>query len=245
MIQYNYNDSINILRDIHWVGFYDEQADLHCNPYLMVDGLDVILFDPGSIPHFSIVMRKIIDLIHPESINHIVASHQDPDICGNLPVMEDLINNPELRIITESGCVRLIQHYGINSKYFKVDKNNNKLILKSGRVLEFIPTPYLHSPFAIMTYDIKTKTLFSSDIFGTVSKDWELFKEINSTFKAMKLWHQAIMPSNVILKKCMEKLQDMDIERILPQHGSIIEGSAEVKTAITFLKDLPCGIDLD
>jgi len=245
MINYNYNDAINILRDIYWVGFYDAEADLHCNPYLMIDGLDVILFDPGSIPHFPIVMRKIIDLIHPETITHIIASHQDPDICGNLPIMEDLINNPDLLIVTESQCVRLIHHYGINSGYYKVDKNNNILTLKSGRVFEFIPTPYLHSPFAMMTFDTKTKTLFSSDIFGTITKDWGLFKEVTSTFEAMKSWHQTIMPSRVILKRCMERLEKINIERILPQHGSIIEGKEAVNAAIAFLKDLPCGIDLD
>lgn len=243
MTVHNYSDSVTILRDIHWVGFYDEMADLHCNPYLLIDGLDVVLFDPGSIPHFSIVMRKIIDLIHPETINYIVASHQDPDICGNLPVMEDLINNPHLKIVTTSGCVRLLNHYGINSKYYKVEENNNQLILKSGRILEFIPTPYLHSPFAVMTFDKKTKTLFTSDLFGSVSRDWELFKETSLTYNAMKIWHQAVMPSNIILRRLMERLETKDIERILPQHGSVIEGEA-VKASIAFLKDLPCGIDL-
>ncbi len=51
------------------------------------------------------------------------------------------------------------------------------------------------------------------------------------------------MPSNAILKKFMLKLETYEIDRILPQHGSIIEGD-DVKKAIYFLKTLPCGIGL-
>ncbi len=28
------NSAITILRDIYWVGFYDDKSDLHCNSYL-------------------------------------------------------------------------------------------------------------------------------------------------------------------------------------------------------------------
>ena len=37
-----------------------------------------MLFDPGSIPDFPRVMRKIIDLVNPRDISWIVTSHQDP-----------------------------------------------------------------------------------------------------------------------------------------------------------------------
>jgi flavorubredoxin len=56
-------------------------------------------------------------------------------------------------------------------------------------------------------------------------------------------FHQAYMPSNTILRPAMEHLETMDIQCILPQHGSVIEGE-DVKRAIDFLKELPCGIDL-
>ena len=81
MDHFDYNNSITILRDIFWIGFYDKEADLHCNPYLLLDEEDAILIDPGSIPHFSIIMRKVIDLINPNAITKIIVTHQDPDVC--------------------------------------------------------------------------------------------------------------------------------------------------------------------
>ena len=241
MDHFDYNNSITILRDIFWIGFYDKEADLHCNPYLLLDEEDAILIDPGSIPHFSIIMRKVIDLINPNAITKIIVTHQDPDVCGNLSIVESLIDNPSLKIVAHSSCTRLLRHYGVSSDFYEVDKYDNQLKLKSGRTLEFIHTPYLHSPFAIVVYDRKTKTLFTSDLFGAISKSWSLFAG-EDFLEAMEIWHQTIIPSSKILKYCLKKIEKLDIDRILPQHGSIIEGD-NIKKAINHLKRVKCGID--
>jgi hypothetical protein len=41
----------------------------------------------------------------------------------------------------------------------------------------------------------------------------------------------------------MERFEKMDLDRILPQHGSILEGK-NIDEAIAHLKALPCGFDL-
>jgi flavorubredoxin len=242
MPEMDFNNAIAITRDIYWVGFNEEGSHLRCNPYLLIDGEDVVLFDPGSLTHFPIVMRKVIDLVNPEHITAAVASHQDPDICSNLPVLEDVVANEDLKIIAHINTIRLIKHLGIRSEFYDVGQNDFKMVLKSGRVLEFIYTPYLHSPGAIATFDHKTKTLFCSDIFGAICDEWDLFS--TSAFPGnMDAFHQAYMPSNQNLKNCMKKFMKYDIQRILPQHGSVIEGE-NVKVAIEHLMQLPCGVDL-
>ena len=238
----DFDEAIAVTRDIHWVGFFDKEANLHCNPYLLIDDSDVILFDPGSIPHFPVVMRKIIDLVNPSEITHLIVSHQDPDVCGNLAVLEDVIGRPDLKIVAHTNTIRLVRHYGVRSDFYAVEKNEYKLSLTSGRELQFLFTPYLHSPGAIVTYDTRTRSLFSSDIFGAISADWSLFKNDNF-LEPMRIWHQTYMPSNRILANCMKRLSQLDIDRILPQHGSILE-QHQVKQAIQFLAELPCGLDL-
>ncbi len=242
MADINYNNAVSVQRDIHWIGFYDEEANLHCNPYLIIDDDDIVLFDPGSIPHFPIVMRKIIDLVKPENISVIVCSHQDPDVSGNLAVVEDVINNRDLNIVAHINAIRLIRHYGLRSDFYAVDEHGFKLTLKSGRVLEFLFAPFLHSPGSIVTYDSKTKSMFTGDIFGAISKDWHLFAD-DDIFSKMDAFHQLYMPSNRILKTFLERFECYEIDRILPQHGSILEGE-KVKSAIEHLKTLPCGIDI-
>jgi flavorubredoxin len=116
------------------------------------------------------------------------------------------------------------------------------LVLKSGRVLEFIHTPYLHSPGAIVTYDTKSRSLFTSDLFGGMSNNWSLFAE-DGYLDAIDAFHQVYMPSNQVLRSGLERLEKLDIQRILPQHGSVIENE-RISEAFAHLKELKCGVDL-
>lgn len=238
----DYDNNVAITREIYWVGYFDAEAHLHCNPYLLIDEKDVVLFDPGSIPHFPIVMRKVIDLVNPADISLVVASHQDPDVCGNLAVLEDVIGRPDLKIAAHSKTIRLIRHFGVNSKFYAVDENDYQFTLSSGRVLDFLYTPYLHSPGAIVTLDRQSRSLFSGDIFGAVSHDWSLFSK-GDYLTALDTFHQLYMPSNELLKRGMEQFENLEIDRILPQHGSVLEGG-QIKSTIDHLKSLSCGIDL-
>lgn len=242
MKRYDSNDTIAITRDIHWVGFYEQSSKLHCNPYLLIDEEEAVIFDPGSIPDFPVIMRKVIDLVNPNQISLVVASHQDPDVCGNLAIVEDVIEREDLKIAAHTNTIRLIQHQALTSEFYPVEKNDYSLSLKSGRTLKFLFVPFLHSPGAIVTYDTKSKSLFSGDIFGAISEDWDLFAGKGFP-ENMQSFHQAYMPANTHLKQAMERFEAMDIDRICPQHGSVIEGD-QVQVAIDYLKQLPCGLDL-
>ncbi len=234
--------AIAITRDIYWVGFVEETTRLQCNPYVLIDDQDIVLFDPGSIPDFPRVMRKIIDLVNPRDISWIVTSHQDPDVCGSLAVVEDVIDNPDLRIAAHINTVRLIQHLGLRSEFYPVDRNDFRLKLRSGRVLDFIFLPYLHSPGAIATYDRKSRALFSGDFCGSLSKSADLFS-MDGFPQTLDSFHQAYMPSNAVVRDGIKRLRDFQIDLLLPQHGSVIEGH-HVKAAFSHLESLPCGVDL-
>ena len=244
MRRLNYEEAVAVTHEIHWVGCNDAQAGLHCNPYLLLDQEEAVLIDPGSIPDFPVIMRKVIDVTDPGAISQLIISHQDPDVCGNLAVVEDVIDRDDLRIVAHRNTVRLIRHLDPSSKFYSVDDEDFRLTLNSGRVLEFMHTPFLHSPGAIVTYDVKTRSLFSSDIFGAINAEgWNLFAG-EDFCERMAPFHQAYMVNNQTLRKCLDALeQRWQIQRILPQHGSIIEGD-DVATAFAFLKGLPCGMDL-
>jgi flavorubredoxin len=243
MASQDLNGAVALARDIYWVGRHEPGNDFHCNSYLIVDEQDVVLIDPGSIPDFHVVMRKVLDVVNAEQITLIIASHQDPDVCGNLAVVEEVINHPDLEIVATGNTIRLIRSLGLRSRFFEAECNGLRRVLKSGRVLELVPTPFLHSPGAMMTVDVKTKTAFTSDLFGGVSKDWSLFASGTACLDAMTTFHQRYMPSNALLRRCMEQIEQRKLERICPQHGSILEGE-QLEAAIAHLKGLPVGLDL-
>ncbi len=246
----NYSNAIKIDEDIYWIGWYRKEAPLRSNAYLIKDesddGVEVILIDPGSITDFPTVLRKITQVCDLKDIKYIILHHQDPDICASVPKIEEIVEGlgGKLKIITHSRTWFLVPFYGIKSEYYLIDFNNWKLELRSGRILRFIFTPYLHFPGAFVTYDVKTKTLFSSDLFGGITYEFSLYA--NEWYKeAVKAFHENYMSHEEHLRNAMEKLEKLHkkcgIKRICPQHGSIIEGSDKVLEYIRLLKDITCG----
>ncbi len=114
-----------------------------------------------------------------------------------------------------------------------------------------------------MTYDVRTKTLFSSDLFGSYDDHWTLFLELEDccrscenpdmcpkkqsecSIRGVKEFYQKIMTSNLAAANTLKTIEALDIERIAPQHGSIITSREDVKAIIRHLRTMKnVGIDL-
>ncbi|NCB42566.1 MAG: diguanylate cyclase [Clostridia bacterium] len=229
-------DSIEIAEGIYWVGARHKNAGLQCNPYLVVDGNEAVLIDPGSVLDCEYVYSNICSIVDPKTIRHIIVHHQDPDLCSSLPILEKVDFN--FKIVTHWRTSLLVKYYGIKSDFYIVNENKFQLTLESGRIFYFFPAPYLHFPGAIMTYDQKTQTLFSGDVFGAFSDADSLYAQ-DDYIEKMKTFHEHYMPSNQILRPVMENLLKTPITIIAPQHGSIIDKN--ILEHIKILRDLECG----
>jgi len=72
----------------YWVGSAMMADKLQCNPYLLVDGDEAVLFDPGSVLDFEEVKASIASIIPLEKIRYIVLHHQDPDLASSAALFE-------------------------------------------------------------------------------------------------------------------------------------------------------------
>lgn len=230
------NKKEEIFKNIYWVGEGGQNLGLNCNPYLIVDGEEAVLIDPGSVLDFEYVYKNITDIIPIEKIKYVILHHQDPDFCSAVPLFE--AKGCNFKIVTHWRAQVLIKFYGVKSDFYIVNKNEFKLTLKSGRILTFVMTPYLHFPGAITTYDNESKILFSSDLFGAFSNKWSLYAD-EDYIERMKTFHEHYMPSHEIMRSVMEIFLSMDISMIAPQHGSIIKD--KVVNYIKALRNLECG----
>ena len=214
--------AVEVNEGIYWVGFSDPKAGFSNNPYLLIEGDSVILFDPGSrLPeHFAIVKKKIESVIPVEKINSIIVHHQDPDLCASIPLFEDIIGVNNFDLIATMRSSLLIPYYGIKSEITTIE-DGDIMELDNGRELKFITSPYLHFAGAHVTYDIKTKTLFSSDIFAGFSADWSLYANENYT-EAMRIFHEPYIAHKSAIDHFAQKIKDVELKMICPQHGSII-----------------------
>ena len=259
----DYSDFIEIAEGTYWVGYADKKAGLHCNPYLIADGDEAVLIDSGSRNEFSTVMLKIMRTgTNLNSINRLIYQHYDPDLCGNIPHVEATLENDDLQIISHYENNIFINYYGAKSPMRCIEKLDFHYDFASGRHLQFILTPYAHSPGSFMTYDTKTKVLFSSDIFGSYDNSWDLYARMFEkctdcipqdvcpiTNKRCQLYgildfHKRIMTSGKALMYALDKIKDLEVNLIAPQHGSILQTSFTRELVIQKLKSLgPVGID--
>ncbi len=243
MHSFDYNSAVEIAPNIYWIGMYLEHDPFQCHPYLIVNGDESILIDPGSMIEFDAIVKKVQSITDISTIKYIVLHHQDPDLCASVPDLEHLIARDDLKIITHSRMTPLIKHYLTTSDYYEIDKQQLQLHTTSGLCLEFLTTPYCHSPGAFVSYDPHSKVLFSGDIFGGIEESWEFFAK-EDYFDQAKQFHAEYMPSKDIFNYALNKIEQLDLELIAPQHGSIIQ-KPYIADLIYKMKNLDCGLYID
>ena len=242
MTEIDKEKAVEIKPGLWWVGWPDEHAGFSNNPYLLMDGEETILFDPGSgrQDHWQWVKRKIEQVTSLDKITMVIVHHQDPDLCGAIPHLEKEIGVNNFEIVTTERTALFIPYYDVYTDVTVVDDGDEIEIGESGRTLKFITSPYLHFPGAMVTYDTKDKILFSSDIFGAFSLDWSLFA--NEYYgEALKVFGQPYLSCERHVKNFLNKIRPLEIDMICPQHGSIIPKD-RVQEMIEILANLEVGV---
>lgn len=198
------------------------------------------------------------------SINH----HYDPDLCGSIPNLEDIIKRDDLKLISQKENNTFIEYYSVRSELVCIDEIDRKLTLESGRVLRFVPTPYAHSAGSFMTYDEKTGILFSSDLMGSIGvegvtdQSWNLFQEFAEDCRSCEhcypyhkdpdctsdvaicpwvgicRFNKQVMPSNAGFRYALERIVEVGADMIAPQHGSILHRRGDIDRTIELLMSL-------
>jgi len=226
---------------VYWVGISDMTA-FRCNVYFIKDGDVGIVVDPGSRDHFENVRRSIAELMDPGGVAGMILCHQDPDVAASM--VNWLEVNPDMRVFTSPRTNVLLPHYGVADYNFHDTTADPVYELPSGEELRFIDAPFLHFPGAITTYDTASKFLLSGDIFAALDIDWTLTVDDFSDHVAkMDLFHMDYMASNLAARGFVQRLEGIELDGILPQHGSVIKPE-NVPDALDYLENLQCGLDI-
>lgn len=227
---------------IYWIGA-DHDDGFRCNPYMIVDADEAVVIDPGGLLFADDVIARIESVLPLSQVRFIIAHHQDPDVCSAVNAFAGRVH-PDCQIVCHSRMSVLIQHFGSGFGFYEVDKQNWQLEFGRGRRLSFAHTPYLHSPGAIVSYDARSKTAFTSDIFGAVTQNWQLEADAQS-FAGVGAFHIEYMPSVDILNNGLDAIEGLGaITRLAPQHGSIVSG-ALVKEFFAQARGLKVGMYAD
>ena len=236
------SQAVEIAPRVWWVASMLPHDNFQCHTYLIEQGDQSVIIDPGSALIVDEIIKKIDDVVGLRNVRWLVCSHADPDILGALPRMIERGLHPDARIVTHWRDEALIVHSGLPLPYWRIEEHDWRLELDD-RTLEFVFTPYLHFAGAFGTFDPVSGTLFSSDLFGGFTDDKSLFASSLEYFEAMRAFHEHYMPNREILDHVIQELRKLPIQRIAPQHGQIIPEGL-VTPIMDQLEKLECGIYL-
>ena len=234
--------AVEIAPRVWWVGSLLADDRFQCHVYLIEQGDQSVLIDPGSALTAPEVIRKVDQVVGVRNVRWLVCSHADPDIIGALPALQAHGLHPAAQIVTHWRDETLIVHSGTSLPFWRIERHGWRLVLED-RTLRFVFTPYLHFAGAFVTFDESTGTLFSSDLFGGFDAAHALYAETEGYFDAIRAFHEHYMPSREILVHAMGQLRSLPLERIAPQHGQIIPGPL-IAPIMDQLETLECGIYL-
>ena len=234
--------AIELAPRIWWVGALLPGDQFQCHVYLVEQGDQSVLIDPGSALTAAEVVRKVDDVVGVDNLRWLVCSHPDPDIISGLPALVARGLHPDAAIVTHWRDRALIRHIGVDLPYWLVEEHDWKLQLED-RALQFLFTPYAHFAGAFCTFDETSGTLFSSDLFGGFVEDESLFATSTAYFEQMRAFHEHYMPSGDILTHALAEFRPLALRRIAPQHGLVIPEDLAMPL-LKRLAGLECGIYL-
>jgi glyoxylase-like metal-dependent hydrolase (beta-lactamase superfamily II) len=235
------NHAVELAPRIWWVGHKQENDPFQCHAYLIEQGDQSVLIDPGSARTFAETRRKIEEVVSFSQIKYVLCQHQDPDITAALPTVATLVR-PDAMIATHWRVQMLIKHYGVDMPVHLIEESAWELELED-RTLRFIFTPYAHFPGAFCTFDPVTGILFSSDLFGGLTKEFQLVAQDESYFEAMRPFHEHYIPTREILQFAIDEIRPYPVTLVAPQHGSLIPPRL-VRRIMDKLYQLDCGLYL-
>ncbi|MEZ5360711.1 MAG: hypothetical protein R3F48_17995 [Candidatus Zixiibacteriota bacterium] len=211
-----------VASNIWWVGFKDNENTCSHNPYLLVDGHESLLINPGSRAdkHYQLVKEKIESITKTSEIEHIVVMHNDPERCASVSLFEKLADR-NVRIYAPVDIAESIKFFGCNHPIIGLE-GGDSIILKSGRTLTFYETPQLNFAGSGMLFDDTTGTLFSGNLFKCPSDDWELYAKAEG-WNDIRLYHPDKIVSKKAFHQTLNKIDHLSPQRICPHRGQIIE----------------------
>ncbi len=220
---------MEITNDIKYVGVDDKELDLFEGQYPIPNGIaynSYVILDEKIAVMDSVEKRfmeewlfnieKALDGREPD---YLVIHHMEPDHSSSLSGFLD--KYPNATIVSSSNAFVMMKNFYGN------DYKERRIIVKEGDTLKlgtheltFIAAPMVHWPEVIVSYESKSKVLFSADAFGKfgandVYDDW--------ASEARRYYIGIVGKYGQKVQALLKKVQALDIKMICSLHGPVLK----------------------
>ncbi len=214
------------------------------NQALIHSGHESILLDPGGHKVHYDLMNEVSALVPMYELKYLFFSHQDPDIGAAANAW--LMLTDAVAYISELW-IRFIPHFGVDELLIPRLKGipDAGMRLEVGQTeLYFLPAHFLHSAGNFQVYDPVSKTLFSGDLGASIAPGYVEVTDFAAHVQYMEAFHHRYMPSGTANRNWANMVRQLDIERIVPQHGAIFADRQTSAQFIDWVDQLPGAAEL-
>lgn len=219
---------MNVKENIYNVGVNDYEIDLFEGQYLVENGMayNSYLIKDEKIAVLDAVdkccgekwLENIKSVIGDSEPDYFIVHHMEPDHSANINLFMDTYKSA--KIVSSS------KSFAMMKQFFGTDYADRQIVVGEGDTLElgentltFIAAPMVHWPEVIVSYESKTKTLFSADGFGKfgttdADEDWAC--------EARRYYFGIVGKFGAQVQALLKKTAGLDIKTICPLHGPVL-----------------------
>lgn len=225
---------------------------VQANQFLIIHDKHAAVLDPGGDLTYTPLTLELSKYVRLNELDYVIASHQDPDIITSMPRW---LVYTQAKVVASKLWARFLPH--LNSAFTSdriqggwlerlielPDEGAN--IPMGDAVIKAVPAHFLHSVGNFQFYDPISKILFSGDMGASIVQDANIpIADFEAHTHSMRGFHQRYMCSNRVIRLWVNMVREMDVEMIVPQHGTPFIGKEMINNFLNWVERLECGIDL-
>ena len=204
-------------------GLYTIPNGVSYNSYLIVDE-KVAIIDSVDIRKCTEWLANLKTALADRTPDYIVVHHMEPDHAGSLAAVVE--RYPNIKLVCTARAQQMLSQFFdgelFSQKCIVVGEGDN--ISLGEHTLTFYMAPMVHWPEVMVSYESKSKVLFSADAFG---KFGALSHNEEWACEARRYYFNICGKYGVPVQTLLKKIAKLDVAAIYPLHGPLLTENLE------------------
>lgn len=219
----------DITSKIKYIGVDDTTLDLFESQYIIPNGISYnsYLIVDDKIAIMDTVDARMSDewwtnlkeALAGRTPDYLIVHHMEPDHAGNIAAA--LEKYPLIKIVASEKAIQMLPQFfeGVDFDANVIAVKENDTLSLGEYTLTFMMAPMVHWPEVMVSYESKSKTVFSADAFG---KFGALCHDEEWACEARRYYFNICGKYGIQVQTLLKKLTTLDVECICPLHGPVL-----------------------
>lgn len=197
---------------------YDVPNGISYNSYLIADD-KVAIMDAVDIRKCNEWMENLSEALNGRTPDYLVVQHMEPDHAGSIAAVIERYG--DIKIVCSARAAQMLPQFfdGIDFVGRTIVVAEGDTLSLGSHTLKFFMAPMVHWPEVMVSYETKSKILFSADAFG---KFGALSHEEEWACEARRYYFNICGKYGVPVQALLKKAASLDIAAIYPLHGPML-----------------------